>query len=83
MARVRSVEYPITELFAWVVDDPTGAHGILGLAGPGGMPMQCVSSRRDLMEGVRGFAEAAARMTGLPVQLRRYVLATVEEVAKP
>ena len=77
MTRAGAVEYPVVELFAWVIDDPSGQHGIMGVMSPRtGLPMQAVSSRRDLMENFRPIAEDSARRLGLPCQLRRFVLAS-------
>jgi hypothetical protein len=69
----------IEELYAWIVDDPTGEHGIIGVLTPSGLPMQAVSSKRHLME--RGeFADVAgrtAKQLGLPVQLVKFTRAEV------
>lgn len=74
--------YPITELFAWIVDDPSREHAIMGVMRPDGLPMQATSSRRDLMEKMRPAAEMIARETGHPVRLTRFIIAeVVEEVA--
>ena len=73
----------VTELYAWVVDDPTGKHGIIGWTQRDGIVMQAVSSRRDLIENVRPFAERVARDLGLPVQLRVFGSMQVLEEVKP
>jgi hypothetical protein len=70
----------ITELFAWVVDDETGEHGIMGVAGPNG-PMQAVSSKRRVLEMLRPIAEHVAKETGKPVLLLRFALAETVDVA--
>ena len=70
----------ITELFAWVIDDPTGEHGIIGIQGPVGL-MQAVSSRRDKVERMRAVAEQASKQLGLPVLLLRFALAETVDVA--
>jgi hypothetical protein len=78
-ARVKPA-YPINELFAWVVEDPTGEHGIIGVMSPiNGLPMQAVSSRKEKMLRPE-YQEIVAQIrkdTGKPVELRRYVLAEV------
>lgn len=77
--------YPISELFVWIVDDPTSQHAIMGMMTPGGMPMQCVSSKRENMARgeVRTVAQLIAEDTGLPVKLQRFVLAeTLVEVKR-
>lgn len=67
--------YPITEIFAWVVDDPSGTHGILGVI-RGDMPMQGISARRELMDTpeMRAVAAGAAQELGLRVHLKRFLL---------
>lgn len=75
--------YPITELFAWVADDPTGEHAVIGVLSPDGLPMQAVSSKRVNMEMMRAAAEQAAKFIGRPVELRRFVAAEVLETKKP
>lgn len=78
-----STPYPITELFAWVADDPTGEHGIIGVLAPDRLPMQAVSSRRSSMEKMRNVAQDAAKIIGRPVELRRFVMAEVLEAKQP
>lgn len=74
----------ITGLWAWVVDDPTGGHGIIGFADPStGMMLQAVSSKRRNMEYIREIAMNCATMTGLPVQLRHFTVMTVIDEVKP
>ena len=74
--------YP--EIYAWVIDDPTGKHGIIAFTDPNtGLLIQAVSTKRDLIKRARGVAEQAAQMTGLPVQLRRYGLDAVLDEIKP
>lgn len=72
------------ELFAWVVDDPTGEYGIIAFTDPGtGLLMQCVNSRREPLELMRPIAVQAAKMTGLPVQLRHYTnMVVIDEVKR-
>ena len=75
--------YPITELFVWVVDDPTSRHAVMAVKFVGDMPMQAVSStlRRMQRPEILEIAELTARETGLPVRLQRFVLAeTLMEV---
>jgi hypothetical protein len=66
----------IDQLFAWIIDDDTGTHGILAVM-VNGFPMQAVSSRRDLMETAtfRTAARNAALVTGCTVELKRFILA--------
>lgn len=74
--------YPINEVFAWIVDDATGQHAIMGFRGRDGHTIQAVSSRRDLMEGAGLVAEVeiAAELIGKPIRLQRFVLAeTIKE----
>jgi hypothetical protein len=68
--------YPITELFAWVVDDPTGEHGVIGFNMEGGLAfIQAVTSNRAVAEKVGEAAHQAARETGRPLMLQRFILA--------
>lgn len=82
----------ITELFAWVVDDPTGMHGIpatrpvpvkdtAGRETLTAMPM--VTSKRHVAEKMRPSAMMVAKMIGLPVQLRHFTVMTVIDEVKP
>jgi len=74
--------YP--ELFAWVTVDPTGRHGMLALTNPDTMEtMPTISTKRHVMEAIRDLAVGAAKHTGLPVELRRYVMSEVLETVKP
>lgn len=68
--------YPIKELYVWIVDDPTGEHGIVAAAvGKGGFAMQAVTSRRRTAEQLmRPIAEDAKQATGRPVKLQRFKL---------
>lgn len=68
--------YPVNEIFAWVVDDPSGTNGILGVWRMG-MPMQGVATRRELMDNteMRATATEAAEALGLRVHVKRFVLA--------
>jgi DNA-binding IclR family transcriptional regulator len=75
--------YPITELFAWVIDDETGQHGIVGVAPGFAGGLQAVSSRRDLIDRVKPIAQSAAEATGKTVMLQRFVLAETAEILTP
>lgn len=79
-----TIPYPISELFAWVIDDPSGRLAIMGFS-PGNIPMQAVSSKRTNMEQakVAAFAKLAAEQTGYPVRLQRFVLAETIQEFKP
>jgi hypothetical protein len=85
------MSYPITEIFAWVVDDPTGTHGILGVLSRDGIPMQAVSSRFSNMikTEMLEIATGVARETGRPVRLVRFtkvdavVEVTADQAATP
>jgi len=70
----------ITELFAWVVDDPSGEHGIIGVQLTHGI-MQAVSSKKRIVEAMRPVAEATSKQLGLPVLLLRFALAETVDVA--
>lgn len=74
--------YPITELYAWIADDPTGAHGIIGVWSPSGLPMQAVSSN-PAMKAFGDIAQQSAKIIGRPVELRRFVLAEVLDTKQP
>ena len=80
-----STPYPINEVFAWVIDDPTGEHAIMGVLAPGGTPMQAISSKRSTMERpeLKHIAALTAEDTGLPVRLQRFVLAETLAEEKP
>lgn len=66
----------ITELYAWIIDDPTGTHCIMGFMFPDGLPMQAVSSKKDLLEKplFLSIAEETRKQTGYSVTLKRFVL---------
>lgn len=66
--------YPITELFAWIVDDPTEKHGIVALHLMG-MPAQAVTSKAHVADLMRPDIEVIAQLAGRPVKLQRFVLA--------
>lgn len=74
---------PITQLFAWVADDPTGTHGILAVMTPGGLPMQAVSSRIDLMAMAKRDVVRIAKEIGCPIQLKRFALVEQIDEVKP
>lgn len=69
-----SVTYPITELYAWIVDDPTEQHGIIAFELSVGLA-QAVTSKPHIADMMRPSAQAAAQALGLPVKLQRFVLA--------
>lgn len=74
--------YPITEIFAWVIDDPSSHMGIIAMMPLDGLPMQAISSKRYVIDNpkFRDFAESVAQQTGYPVRLQRFVLSdTVTE----
>lgn len=76
------MSYPITELFAWIIDDPTGEHGIIAFTLEGDVTKaQAVTSNRRVADRVGIAAKLAAARMGRPVMLQRFVLAeTVERV---
>jgi hypothetical protein len=78
------MSYPIKDLFAWVVDDPSGEHAIMGVMMPT-MPMQAVSSKRANMElsEIAQVAELSAKALGFPVRLQRYTLAETLQTFEP
>jgi hypothetical protein len=74
--------YPLTELFVWVVDDPTCKHGIVGVFSQNtGMMMQAASSMKEkmMLPVYTDAVEEIGKATGLKVELRRYILAEVVE----
>lgn len=73
------VTYPISELFAWIVDDPSEQHGIVAIKVMG-VPMQAVTSKRALAERMKPDIESVTAFTGRPVKLQRFVLAETIEV---
>lgn len=70
--------YPITELFAWVIDDPSGKLAIMGYS-KGVLPMQAVTSKQELAERpeLAEFAKLCAQQTGYPVRLVRFTVAQI------
>lgn len=70
------MSYPITELYAWVIDDPSCKMGIIAMMPLDGTPMQAVSSKRHVMENEKfvAFAASVAKSTGYPVRLQRFTL---------
>lgn len=74
--------YPITTLYAWIVDDPSGKNGIIGFR-MGMNDVQCASSKRHVMDKMRPEVERAARLLGLPVRLQRFDIGITIDVVKP
>lgn len=74
---------PIKELYVWVVDDPSAAHGIVVFLMQDGHTGQAVTSKRHIADLLKPQAVVAARLTGLPVQLQRFTLAETMDEAKP
>lgn len=73
--------YPITELYAWVIDDPSGQHGLIGYRNGSGVLVQCATSERRIADKIEGECQRGARQLGLPVKLQRFVLAeTIKEL---
>lgn len=73
--------YPITELYAWIVDDPSEQHGIVAFR-LGFNIGQAVTSKRHVAGKLTDAAKRASAETGFPVRLHRFVLAeTIETVA--
>lgn len=66
--------YPITELYAWIVDDPTEEYGIVALH-LAGIPAQAVTSKAHVADLMRPDIEVIAGITRRPVRLQRFVLA--------
>jgi hypothetical protein len=72
------------EIWAWVVDDPSGQHGIIAFTDSStGLLLQAVNSKREPLERIRHIAVEAARLTGLPVQLRHFTHMEVVDEVKP
>lgn len=73
-----------TDLFAWIVDDPTGKHGIPAFCDPGSvMLMPMIASKRETVEKLRRLAEDTAKQTGCTVQLMHFTFAAVIDEVKP
>lgn len=68
------MNYPITELYAWIIDDPTETHGIVAFELSVGLA-QAVTSKPHIADMMRPSAQAAGQALGLPVKLQRFVLA--------
>lgn len=78
------VTYPVKEVFAWVVDDPTEEHKLFAVLSPHlPLEMQAVSTERRIIDKSRGTAQAAARDINRPIMLQRFVLAETLETLKP
>jgi hypothetical protein len=77
------IPYPISEVYCWVVDDPTGTHALLGYLQPGKhIQMQCAGASRSLVERMESEAARLSKELGLPIRLQRFVLAeTIKTVA--
>lgn len=74
-------QYPITDLYAWIIDDPSGVCGLIGTAPSVIGPMQGVTSRLHVAQKLEPIARAAARDTGHTVRLQRFTIAeTLMEV---
>ena len=77
--------YPIKEVYAWVVDDPDSLLGILAMIPLDGHPMQAISSNRAAIdnEKFRAFVESVAQQTGYKVRLQRFALSNTEVEVTP
>lgn len=75
------MSYPITELYAWIVDDPSGEHGLIGFRHGGGPLVQCATSERRIADKLENECQQGARNLKLPIKLQRFVLAeTIKEL---
>lgn len=78
--------YPITTLYAWIVDDPSRTHAIMAVMHPAnGLPMQACGSRRELMDNpkMRETMAEAAQITRLPIMLCEFTTRNVIDEVKP
>lgn len=77
------VSYPIKDLYAWIVDDPTEEHGIIAIRVMGGLG-QAVTSKRAIADRMKPDAEFIASKVIWPVKLQRFVFVeTVDEIVRP
>lgn len=68
--------HKITELFAWVATDQDGTEGVCGQLLPSNTLMPMIGSDRDRIESLRPAAEEVRRLTGFPVKLMRFSMAS-------
>ena len=65
----------ITELYAWICDEPDGGQGVpahaVSIKGPE-FQAPTVGADRERIESLRGFAELTAKKTGMLVRLVRF-----------
>lgn len=75
----------ITEIYAWIISDPSGNLGLMGFRMPDGQMMQAVSSKRELMQRplMYEIAKETSRQTGFPVCLKRFVIDGKDYSAPP
>ena len=76
------MSYPVTDVFAWVVDDPSEQHKLIGFRKPGDrFTIQCAASERRLVDQMKPEIESMAVEIGLPIRLKRFTLAeTIDSV---
>lgn len=77
--------YPITELFAWIIDDPAQEHGVIAFSLNRNLTFaQAVTSERRIADKVKPIAIQAAAVTCLSVKLQRFALVeTIDEIKAP
>lgn len=75
--------FKITELYAWVIEDPTdGDEGVPAIEGPLG-PMPLIGADGARIESLRPAAENVARQVGRPVRLCKFSQMEVLEEIQP
>lgn len=76
------MSFRITSLHAWTQIGPDDEEGIIGYLGSDGTWMPLIASDRVRLDELRRYAEAIARQTGRPVQLRSFAAGmVVDEIA--
>lgn len=74
----------IKELYAWVVQDPTGKHGVIAFSTDIG-EVQAVASKRSVIDKTKPMVEEAFKQLGItyPVHLVRFQQVEVIDEIKP
>lgn len=71
----------IIALYAWIVDDPSGKHGLMGFPNytMGGIEMQAVSAKLENANKLKPVVEQVAHDKGitLPIKLVKFTMSEI------
>lgn len=65
----------VTEVFVWIIDDPSGVHGVAAFTDGNGMVLPMFTTQRRIADKMRGHAEYVSALCGFPIELRHFELA--------